>query len=53
LACGCQKANAPKTLISEVITTKDKEIEVVQRFSDGSENKVVIKRRNIGVQRKI
>ena len=58
MGCGCgqHQTNAVipvLKLISEEIITRDNEIEVVQKFEDGTEKRFVVKRRNIGVKRKL
>ena len=40
-------------MVSEETITKENEIEIRQKFEDGSERKLVLKRRNVGVERKL
>jgi hypothetical protein len=59
MGCGCKKPQAdqtvptPQQMVSEETTVKDEEIEIRQKFDDGSERLVVMKRRNVGVERKL
>lgn len=58
MGCGCNKAKANQNtpvlkMVSEETITKENEIEILQKFEDGSEKKFAIKRRNIGVKRKL
>lgn len=56
MGCGCNKTQAIQNtpvlkMVSEETVTKENEIEILQKFEDGSEKRFVIKRRNIGVER--
>lgn len=56
MGCGCNKTqtnqNSPELkMVSEETITKENEIEILQKFEDGSEKRFVTKLRNVGVER--
>lgn len=60
MGCGCNRdqaaANDPavqKKMISEEISVKGNELHVLQKFSDGTQQKKIVKSRPVGARRKI
>jgi hypothetical protein len=60
MGCGCKRdqaaASTPtvqKTMISEEISVKGNELHVLQKFSDGTHQKKIVKSRPVGARRKI